>query len=69
MSDGFEADECAQPDPDDLVMVVGAPVTHAQFGIGHIVAVDGSGPDARLVVRFGGRTRRIQARYLSLYEG
>jgi DNA helicase-2/ATP-dependent DNA helicase PcrA len=66
----FDPADEVQLDPEEWGLMVGAPVRHAQFGRGTVVAQDGTGPDARLTVRFEGAvTKRVLARYLSPIEG
>ncbi|HZA14987.1 MAG TPA: 3'-5' exonuclease, partial [Myxococcaceae bacterium] len=46
--------------------LVGLRVRHAQFGEGAVVAVDGSGPNAKLTVKFGSvGLKRVVARFLT----
>jgi DNA helicase-2/ATP-dependent DNA helicase PcrA len=44
----------------------GARVRHEQFGVGRVIAVDGSGPNAKITVEFGGGVglKRVIARFL-----
>ena len=44
----------------------GARVRHEQFGTGRVIAVDGSGPNAKITVEFGGSVglKRVIARFL-----
>jgi DNA helicase-2/ATP-dependent DNA helicase PcrA len=44
----------------------GARVRHEQFGMGRVIAVDGSGPNAKITVEFGGGVglKRVIARFL-----
>jgi DNA helicase-2/ATP-dependent DNA helicase PcrA len=44
----------------------GARVRHEQFGMGRVIAVDGSGPNAKITVEFGGSVglKRVIARFL-----
>jgi DNA helicase-2/ATP-dependent DNA helicase PcrA len=44
----------------------GARVRHEQFGVGRVIAVDGSGPNAKITVEFGGSVglKRVIARFL-----
>jgi DNA helicase II / ATP-dependent DNA helicase PcrA len=45
--------------------VIGMQVRHAQFGAGEVMACDGSGPNAKLTVRFRNvGLKRIIARLL-----
>lgn len=46
--------------------VRGMRVRHEQFGVGRIVSADGSGPNAKVTVEFGGGVglKRVIARFL-----
>ena len=55
------------PDPQGGELAAGRQVRHPRFGTGKVRKVDGSGPDARVVVRFPAfGEKRIIARFLEL---
>jgi DNA helicase-2/ATP-dependent DNA helicase PcrA len=65
----FDPADEVQLDPEEWSLMVGAPVMHSKFGRGTVVGQDGSGPDARMTVRFEGAvTKKVVARYLSPLE-
>lgn len=52
-----------------LGLAVGAKIMHASFGDGIVTAIEGQGARARLLISFADRSRRVLARYVSLWEG
>jgi len=46
---------------------VGQPLDHPEYGMGKIVAIEGTGDDARLTIDFGRERKKFILKYLRSY--